>query len=186
MRLAALAWVLAFPTAALPASAAPRLTACLACHGDQGQSHIQDIPSLGAQRPAYTLIQLYLFRERLRNFEPMNQMVKDFTDEDLRTVADLIANLPKPAPAQDGESLRLQRAQVLVQKEHCNSCHGADFSGRDNIPRIAGQREDYLAKTLTEYKMNIRAGYDGTMAEVLQPVSDAEIADLAYFLARVR
>jgi cytochrome c553 len=52
--------------------------------------------------------------------------------------------------------------------------------------RIANQREDYLAKTLREYKDNSRPGYDASMAEVLQPVTPDQIADLAYFLTRVR
>ncbi len=54
------------------------------------------------------------------------------------------------------------------------------------VPRIANQREDYLAKTLREYKDNSRHGYDATMAEALQPVTPEQISDLAYFLARVR
>ncbi len=33
------------------------------------------------------------------------------------------------------------------------------------VPRIANQREDYLAKTLREYKDNSRHGYDATMAD---------------------
>jgi cytochrome c553 len=58
------------------------------------------------------------------------------------------------------------------------------------VPRIADQRGDYLAKTLLaktlrEYKSNTRHGYDDTMAEVLQPITDNQIADLAY-IARVR
>ena len=56
------------------------------------------------------------------------------------------------------------------------------FPARDNVPRIANQREDYLAKTLREYKDNSRHGYDATMAEVLQPVTPEQIADLAYYL----
>ena len=96
-------------------------------------------------------------------------------------------NLPKPQPPADaGDPARLQRAQALVQQNRCNSCHNADFSGKDNVPRIADQREDYLAKTMREYKDNSRHGYDGTMAEVLQPVTPDQIADLAYFIARVR
>jgi cytochrome c553 len=46
-------------------------------------------------------------------------------------------------------------------------------------------REDYLVKTLRAYKDNSRHGYDATMAEVLASVSDEQIADLAYYLARV-
>jgi cytochrome c553 len=164
-----------------------RAAPCLACHGERGQSETENIPSLGAQQPAYALIQLFMFREKLRVFEPMNEMAKALTDDDLRLFSDFIGQLPKPAPPADaGDPVRLQRAQALVQQHHCNSCHNADFSGRDNVPRLADQREDYLSKTMREYKDNSRHGYDGTMAEVLQPVTPDQIADLAYFLARLR
>ena len=73
-----------------------------------------------------------------------------------------------------------------MAQHHCNSCHNADFSGRDNVPRIADQREDYLVKTLREYKSNTRHGYDGVMAEALTPITDAQIDDLAYYIARFR
>jgi cytochrome c553 len=166
---------------------AERAAPCLACHGENGQSQTENIPSLGAQQAPYALIQLFMFREKLRIFEPMNEMAKAFTDDDLRAFSDFIATLPKPSPPADaGDPARLQRAQALVQQHHCDSCHNADFSGRDNVPRLAGQREDYLARTMGEYKDNSRHGYDATMAEVLQPVTPAQIADLAYFLARLR
>jgi cytochrome c553 len=166
---------------------AERAAPCLACHGEKGQSETENIPSLGAQQAPYALIQLFMFREKLRVFEPMNEMAKALTDDDLRAFSDFVATLPKPSPPADaGDPARLQRAQALVQQQHCDSCHNADFSGRDNVPRLAGQREDYLAKTMREYKDNSRHGYDGTMAEVLQPVTPEEIADLAYFLARLR
>ena len=166
----------------LPERAAP----CLACHGEHGQSETENIPSLGAQQAPYALIQLFMFREKLRVFEPMNEMAKALTDDDLRTFSDFIAKLPKPAPPADaGDPARMARAQALVAQHRCNTCHNTDFSGKDNVPRLANQREDYLAKTMREYKDNSRHGYDATMAEVLQPVTTDQIADLAYFLARV-
>jgi len=117
----------------------------------------------------------------------MNDTAKDFTDDDLRAFSEFIGKLPKPSPAADaGDPARIERAKALVAKNHCGTCHNFDFAGRDNVPRIADQREDYLAKTLREYKDNSRHGYDGTMAEVLQPVTAEEIADLAYYLARLR
>jgi cytochrome c553 len=163
-----------------------RAAPCLACHGEKGQSETENIPSLGAQQPAYALIQLFMFREKLRVYDPMNEMAKSMTDDDLRTFSDFIGTLSKPtAPADAGDPARMQRAEALVQQHHCNSCHNTDFSGRDNVPRIANQREDYLAKTMAEYKDNSRHGYDGTMAEVLNPVTKEQIADLAYYIARV-
>jgi cytochrome c553 len=164
-----------------------RAAPCLACHGEKGQSETENTPSLGAQQAPYVLIQLFIFREKLRVFEPMNEMAKALTDDDLRVFSDFIATLPKPSPAADaGDPVRMQRAQALIQQHHCNSCHNTDFSGKDSVPRIADQREDYLLKTLREYKDNSRHGYDATMAEALQPVTPEQIVDLAYFLARVR
>ena len=163
-----------------------RAATCFACHGEHGQSEMENTPSLGGQQAPYALIQLFMFREKLRTFEPMNEMAKSFTDDDLHAFSDFIATLPKPpAPADAGDPARMARAAALVTQNHCNSCHNTDFSGRDNVPRIANQREDYLAKTMREYKSNSRHGYDDSMAEVLQPVTDDQIADLAYYIARV-
>src|SRR5882724_6235796 len=114
-----------------------RAAPCFACHGEKGQSELEKTPSLGSQQPAYILIQLYMFREKLRAFDVMNGMAKDLTDEDLRTFSELISKLPKPVPPTDAAyPARIQRAEALVQQHHCNSCHNPDFSGRDNIPRI--------------------------------------------------
>jgi cytochrome c553 len=182
--------MLAFALVAASASAETieqRIVPCLACHGEKGQSETENTPSLGGQQAPYTLIQLFMFREKLRVFEPMNEMAKALSDDDLRLFSDFIAMLPKPAPPFDaGDPARMQRAQALAQQYRCSSCHKPDFSGAENVPRIANQREDYLAKTLREYKDNSRHGYDATMAEALQPVTPAQISDLAYFLARVR
>ena len=164
-----------------------RAVTCFACHGEHGQSETETTPSLGGQQAPYALIQLFMFREKLRVFDPMNEMAKPLSDDDLRAFSDFIAKLPKPQPPTDaGDPARLQRAQALVQQHRCNSCHNTDFSGKDNVPRIADQREDYLTKTMREYKDNSRHGYDGTMAEVLAPVTTEQIADLAYYLARLR
>src|SRR3954469_21978615 len=161
-----------------------RVAPCLACHGEKGQSATENIPSLGAQQAPYALIQLFMFREKLRVFEPMNEMAKALSDDDLRVFSEFIAKLPKPVPAESGEPSRMARAQAVAQQHRCNSCHNPDFSGKDNVPRIAGQREDYLVKTLSEYKSNTRHGYDGSMADVMAAVTPEQIADLAYLLAR--
>jgi cytochrome c553 len=164
-----------------------RAAPCFACHGERGQSETENTPSLGGQQPPYALIQLFMFREKLRVFEPMNEMAKAFSDDDLRVFSDFIGKLPKPAPPADaGDAARMQRGHALAQQYRCNACHNTDFSGKENVPRIANQREDYLLKTLREYKDNSRHGYDATMAEALQPVTPEQIADLAYYLARLR
>jgi cytochrome c553 len=181
---------LAFTSLAYSAAAETieqRAVTCFACHGEKGQSEAENTPSLGAQQAPYALIQLFMFREKLRTFEPMNEMAKSFTDDDLQKFADFIAKSPKPAPpSETGEPARMQRGLALIQLHRCNNCHNADLSGKENVPRIANQREDYLAKTLLEYKDNSRHGYDATMADVMQVVTKEQIAELAYYIAHVR
>ena len=150
-------------------------------------SETENTPSLGGQQAPYALIQLFMFREKLRSFDPMNEVTKGFTDDDLRAFSDFIAALPKPQPpAEAPDAARMQRALAIINQNHCNSCHQADFSGADNVPRVANQREDYLTKTLREYKDNTRHGYDGTMADVMGAVTAEQIGEVAYYIAHVR
>ena len=166
---------------------AERLAPCLACHGENGTSSTPDVPSLGAQPAYFLLIQLFMFRERLRAIEPMTQMLKGVSDNDLRAMADAIAKLPPPqADAGPANPARVARAREMVAQHRCNFCHNGDYSGQENVPRIAGQREDYLIKTLREYKSNSRRGYDAQMSDVVEPLTDADFADFAHFLARLK
>jgi len=164
-----------------------RLPTCLACHGENGQSQLPDVPSLGAQPAPYSLIQLVMFRDKLRLTEPMNTMAQGLSDDDLRKAADLIAKLPPPQPIADApDSARMDKGRALAQQNRCNFCHQTNFEGGQNVPRLAGQREDYLLKALRGYKDNSRHGYDASMSDVIYPLKDEDFADLAYFLARVK
>src|SRR3981189_3262691 len=92
----ACAVVAAGATRTLLASAAPppeKLQPCLACHGAEGRSENAEVPSLGAQPSTYALIQLFMFRERLRLSEPMNSTVKELSDDDLQSMAASISAL---------------------------------------------------------------------------------------------
>lgn len=170
------------PTAAQPVS--ERLPACLACHGANGRSETAGVPSLGGMPADYVLTQLYLFREKQRVAPPMNEMAAGLSDDDLRTMADAVAALPPPVSQGKGDPARIERAKDLAARHNCGSCHNADFSGREQIPRIRAQREDYLVTALRGYKSNARAGYDPAMNAAAQPLSDEDILDLAHYISR--
>jgi len=173
-----------------------RAAPCLACHGEKGYSDHPVVPSLGGQPALYLLIQLYLFRENQRAslyrkddhmIQIMSEMTKGFSDDDLRKFSEFLSKLPPPpVPPDAPDPARMQAGGALITQHRCNSCHNLDLSGRENVPRISNQREDFLAKTLREYRDNIRHGYDGVMASVVAPINDVEIADLAYYIARFR
>jgi cytochrome c553 len=179
--------LLAGASPALSADLSESMAPCLACHGAEGQSQIENVPSLGAQQASYTVIQLYMFREKTRVAEPMNEMTVELSDGDLQSIADALDARPAPMPPADpGDPARLERARALAEQNRCNSCHRPDFSGRESVPRLADQREDYLLKTLREYKSGARRAYEPIMVEVLQPISDADFVELSYYLAHLR
>ena len=167
------------------APAEERFKTCLACHGEGGISALALTPSLGGQHSFYAITQLFLFREGRRSSEVMTAMAKGMSDADLRAFSELIAQLP-PAPsvtAPGADAPRLARGAALAQRLRCASCHGADYAGGQQVPRLARQREDYLAKTLTEFRAGTRLGYTSAMAEALAGAQPDELADLAYYLA---
>ena len=174
--------------AVLPASAQSleeRLPACFACHGENGASQLPETPSLGAQPAFYAMVQLLMFRDKLRVTEPMNEMAKGLSDDELRKAGDIIAKLSPPQPVADTpDAARMERARTLANQNRCNFCHQSNYQGQDNVPRLAGQREDYLLKALRGYKDNSRRGYDAQMSEVVYGMKDEDFVDLAYFLAR--
>src|SRR5207247_2122271 len=107
--------------------------------------------SLGRQPAPYVLIQL--FGRSCASSTFVNDAVKGFTDDDLRTFADTLSKLPAPqSAAGPSDPARMEHARALVRRYRCDICHNSDLAGRDNLPRIAGQREDFPAKTMREYK----------------------------------
>jgi cytochrome c553 len=174
------------PTVLRAQTVAERLPTCLACHGEKGQSDTAEVPSLGAQPSPYVLIELYMFREKLRVGAPMNDMAAGLSDPDLQTLADTIAKLPAPKPADGGDPARMARGQALVDQNRCNFCHQTNFTGNENVPRLAGQREDYILKSLREYKGHKRKEYQPAMGEVVGPLKDEDFVELAYYISHFK
>jgi cytochrome c553 len=131
------------------------------------------------------IAQLFLFREGRRGNPIMIEQAKSLSDADLRSLASFIEKLPAPAvPKDELDKGRYQRGAALIQGRHCTNCHGAEFSGNNNVPRVANQREDYTLKALRDYRSGARVGYgNAVLPETVAGLADAELSDLAYFLA---
>jgi cytochrome c553 len=170
-----------------PAAAATveeRITVCLACHGAGGISRVPETPSLAGQPQFFTIAQLFLFRDGRRNSVAMTAAAKDLTNDDLRALADYVAKLPPPEPpVEPVDPARAARGRALARQHHCVVCHNPDFSGREQMPRLANQREDYLLKAMREYRSGARIGYAGAMAVELRDLSDADLDALAHYLS---
>jgi cytochrome c553 len=175
------AGVLLFSTEILSAEKAEP---CLACHGASGTSQTPLTPSLGGQPAFYIAAQLFLFRGGRRDNEVMTAQAKALTDDDLRTLSDRIAKLPAPEASGVVDKEKMGRGKAILAKEPCGNCHGKQYDGNNNVPRIANQREDYLLKALKDYKSGKRIGYgNAVMPETVGGLSEAELGDVAHALA---
>src|SRR4051812_37370346 len=76
--------------------------------------------------------------------------MKDFSDDDLRMFSDCIAKLPPPQPATEpADAARLESGRALIRGSTLQFLPQPDLAGRDNVPRIAGQRRTSSSSDFT-------------------------------------
>jgi cytochrome c553 len=160
---------------------------CAGCHGENGVSQIETIPSLAGQPDQFIQWQLVFFRGGARKNEQMQPIAEQVSNEDIRNFGAYFASLtpPKDSKPDDNPDLSKKGAEAAVGRR-CASCHTESFAGTKAVARIAGQREEYLVKALHDYKSGVRAGGAGAaMTDVAYPLSDEEITALAHYLAHL-
>jgi cytochrome c553 len=160
---------------------------CAGCHGDNGISQTENIPSLAGQLDQFIQWQLVFFRAGTRKNEQMQPVVEQLNNDDIRNLGAYFASLtpPKASKPDDNPDLSKKGAQAAAGRR-CASCHTDTFAGTKAVARIAGQREEYLLKALHDYKSGVRAGGAmAAMADVAYPLSDEEIEALAHYLANL-
>jgi len=74
----------------------------------------------------------------------------------------------------------------LASKLRCNNCHLPDHSGREQIPRLAGQRGEYLLDSMRSFRDRPRRGGDTIISAALYGVSDEDIRAMAHNLSRLQ
>jgi cytochrome c553 len=169
--------------AAQNAPAADKLQLCGACHGEDGNSKLEKIPSLAGQPAFFILNQLFLMREGVRKVEAMAPIVKDLKDDDLQALSEHYSKLPARRSDEPLDAALVKRGGEISSQRRCGSCHRADFSGVDQIPRIAKQRIDYLIQSLKEFRDTTRPGGDTAMSANLVRATDADLVALAHYAA---
>jgi cytochrome c553 len=149
---------------------------------------VPNTPSLAGQPAETVTLAMILFRERLRDARPMPDLAQGLTDPQIEDLAAFYAALPPGAPEDRGprNAALAERGAALAARLKCGVCHLPDHRGRDQIPRLAGQREDYLLLSLKGYRDGTRRGTDTNMNAVVYGLSNADLAALAHHLAQAR
>src|SRR3954469_206882 len=176
----------------LPTSAADnaaikeKAAVCIGCHGENGISQTENIPSLAGQQDQFIQWQLVFFRAGTRKNEAMKPIVDQLNNEDIRNLSAYFASLqPAKSPPDDNPDLSAKGAQAAAGRR-CASCHLDSYAGTKGVARVAGQREEYLAKALQDYKSGQRVGgSQAAMTDVAYPLSAEEITALAHYMAHL-
>jgi cytochrome c553 len=167
-------------SAAAPAQSLER---CTACHGPDGNSIVPGVPSIAAQPRLFLEHYLVLTREGLRGSEVMQHILKGVSDPEIVAMAAHFERMPaKPQPGPTDPGL-FRRGGEVAARHHCGSCHRPDYLGQQQMPRLAGQREDFLIESMLAYQQNKRPGGDTIMAAALYGIPEADIRAMAHFLA---
>ena len=159
---------------------------CAGCHGENGVSQTENIPSLAGQQDQFVQWQLVFFRAGTRKNEAMKPIVDQLTNEDIRNLGAYFASLtPAKAPPDNDPDLSRKGAEAAAGRR-CASCHLDSYAGTKGVARLAGQREEYLVKALHDYKSGQRVGgSQAAMTDVAYPLSAEEITALAHYLAHL-
>ena len=151
---------------------------CVACHNNDQLAN----PILDGQHAKYIEKQLHDLKKDLRIHAQMQGIAKTLDDKQITTISKAFADkkwanpTPKPNPAVQEEG------KNLVRKGNCTRCHGSELEGTYNIPRLAGQRAEYLKITLLQYKKKERNNFP-PMSSMLNRYSEQEIGVMADYIS---
>lgn len=150
---------------------------CAGCHGEHGNSEQANVPSLAGQNAQYIMNALNAYSKATRQQADMQKVVKDLKPADIVNVAAYYAiqtpGKPKISPPENPIELSAK----------CDRCHGVNgFSAVLDIPRIGGQIESYLVKSLTAYKRSKRT--NSAMHAMSDVLSNLEIRAIAHYYAQ--
>ena len=161
---------------------APELVGtCGACHGEDGNSPLENTPSLAGQPEFFLLNQLVLMRDGVRTIPVMAALVRGLTDADIQAIASHFAAREPRASNEPIDNALAKRGHELAATLRCGSCHLPSLEGQQQIPRLARQRIDYLTRALKDYRDGTRAGADTLMNNAVAGLSDSDLSALAHY-----
>jgi cytochrome c553 len=159
-----------------------KFATCAGCHAIPGYTNAYPnyhVPRLGGQHPDYIVIALNAYRTGERQHPTMHANAFPMSEQDMRDIA---AFLTGARTAAAPLPIRGDAAAGKAKSGTCVACHGADGNGNIPLyPRLAGQHEDYLRKSLTDYQSGARK--NAVMKGMVAALSARDVADLAAYFA---
>jgi len=159
---------------------------CVACHGPAGNSTNPDYPVLAGQTARYLYLELRDFKAGRRSDPRMSPMAANLSPDDMHDLADYFA-AQQPAPiAFKADPVKVDAGRKKAAEVLCTMCHLGGFTGQNEIPRVAGQQYPYIVKQLRDFRAHTRTNDAGSMTSVAKGLSDADIENLASYVANLQ
>ena len=156
---------------------------CVACHGPNGNSTVPLFPILAGQTARYLYLQLRDYQEGRRHDPLMDPFAANLSREDMFDLAVFFAAQKPHATAFTPDPQKAARGEKKAAETLCTMCHLKQFMGQNEIPRVAGQRYEYVVKQLRDFKSGKRTNDAGSMTSVSKTLSEQDIDDLGHYLA---
>ena len=170
----------------ISAAHAQNVASCGACHGLDGNSAIAGTPSIAGQPKIFLENYLVMTREGLRGNDVMRGLLKGVPDKEIVALAVYFSKLKPKSSGEKPDPKLFNRGKQVAAANRCASCHEAGFHGREQMPRLAGQREEFLAEVMLQYRQNKRPGGDTIMAASLFGIPEADFKALAHYFSRLK
>ncbi|MGZ5179816.1 MAG: c-type cytochrome [Ramlibacter sp.] len=165
-------------------------TACVGCHGANGEGNAQTgFPRLAGQGRLYLAHQLESYANGSRKNPVMQPIAAALNDAQRQQVAAYYASLgsaPSNAPpANAREPVLAGRGDDARQVQACANCHGPQGIGdAASNPYLAGQHANYLTATLAAWKSGDRNNDpSGQMPRIAKALTDDEVRTLVAYYA---
>jgi cytochrome c553 len=158
---------------------------CGYCHGEDGNSKRPHIPNLASQNPIYLFHSFEKFAQGERIDFVMSKLAKKLTFEDRVNVAVYFSQQQVVPAVAKGDAVLIKRGATLFQRT-CIGCHGDHAQGRETMPRLAGQPDEYIRKALTRFRDKDPSRAGSVMIGIAGNLSDADIESLAAYLAQLQ
>lgn len=176
---------LSVPHAALAQDVAvpQKAQVCVSCHGASGNSELPNIPNIAQQPKQFLVSALYQFREGNRKNDMMTPVTAGLSNADLNELAAYFSSQKLTPPKGTLTPEQLAVGAELTQKNNCIACHAKDLGGQQHIPRLAGQRQEYVKAQLTAFHNSTRFDMDGVMTSAAQGLTEKDIDALSKYVS---
>jgi len=157
------------------------VTLCASCHGEDGVPIEADYPIIWGQQFYYLYVQLRDYESGLRANEIMQPIAAEYTRDQMKAIAEHFSKQPWPDIAAKKGPEQAKRGRKEASAGQCSQCHNT-YMGDSRVPRVAGQREAYLRRTMLEFKNKVRQN-SPAKSSLMKSFDDQAIEDIAHFLA---